>query len=173
MVSEADLGTFRSDLYYRIAAFPIRIPPLRDRGEDVLLIAEQLLRVACRRSGKRIRGLEPAAQGALTTYRWPGNVRELQNEIERAVAIAEHGESITLRHLSARLRGFSTPATAGRDGAASEEGAKLRGRTEAFERAEIEAALRRHHGNKTRSAAELGITPQGLLKKMRRLGMID
>jgi two-component system, NtrC family, response regulator HydG len=170
---EAKRGSFRSDLYYRIAAFPIRLPPLRDRPEDIGPIAEALLNAACRRSGRRVARFDPEAMGALRAFAWPGNVRELKNEIDRAVALAEDAATIGLALLSEKLR--AKPATTPSSARPAEDGddPRLRGRTADFERQEILATLERHAGKKAPAARELGLTYQGLVKKMRRLGMLD
>ena len=93
--AEIKRGTFREDLYYRLAVFPIRVPPLRERLEDVPVLAERFLKAAAERHHKRIAGFDDAAMQVLTAFDWPGNVRELQNEIERAVALTREGETIS------------------------------------------------------------------------------
>src|SRR5262245_49030528 len=103
--AEVDARNFREDLYYRIAAFPIRLPPLRDRRDDIPLLADRFLAAAAERNRKRIHGFEPEALELLVAYDWPGNVRELQNEIERGVALARDDDRIGRGHLSARLLG--------------------------------------------------------------------
>ncbi len=80
-------GCFREDLYYRLAAFPIRLPPLRERTDDVALLVEHFLVAAEARHGRRVPALSARAVAALGRHRWPGNVRELEHEIERAVAL--------------------------------------------------------------------------------------
>lgn len=92
---------FREDLYFRLSAFPILIPPLRDRGQDVLLLADGFVRQFCREFKKPLLRLSPGAAQALQQYRWPGNVRELQNAIERAVILAE-GQVIEADDLQVR-----------------------------------------------------------------------
>ena len=89
---EAQSGTFREDLYYRLNVFPIHLPPLRERGEDVVLLANTFVQHFSQRMGRAIAPLSPDALRRLTTYHWPGNVRELQNVIERAVITAQNGE---------------------------------------------------------------------------------
>jgi two-component system response regulator HupR/HoxA len=84
---------FREDLYYRLAAFPIHLPLLRERREDIALLASRFLEAAAARHHKRISGLDPEALELLALWNWPGNVRELQNEVERAVALARDGDS--------------------------------------------------------------------------------
>jgi len=99
MVSE---GRFREDLYYRLDVLQVRLPPLRDRGPDILLLARHLLGEACRRDGRR-RTLSPGAEKVIAAARWPGNVRQLQNEIQRAAALVET-EVIEAKDLSPDLR---------------------------------------------------------------------
>ncbi len=104
---EADVagGRFRRDLFYRLNVFPIHLPPLRDRAEDVPALAEHFLRHACRRARRMIPSVGPEALRLLGAYPWPGNVRELENEMERAVALAEAGRPLAPAHLSDRIAG--------------------------------------------------------------------
>jgi two-component system, NtrC family, response regulator HupR/HoxA len=95
---------FRQDLYYRLAVFSIRLPALRERRDDIPVLAARFLELASERHRKSLRGFDPSVIDLLSRFGWPGNVRELQNEIERAVALAAEGEAITADHLSARLR---------------------------------------------------------------------
>jgi Nif-specific regulatory protein len=95
-------GAFRQDLYYRLAGFPIRLPPLRERREDIPFLAARFLELASERHHKSLHGFESSVIDLLSRFDWPGNVRELQNEIERAVALATDGEAIAAVHLSAR-----------------------------------------------------------------------
>jgi DNA-binding NtrC family response regulator len=88
-------GQFRSDLYYRLNVFPVQVPPLRERPEDIQLLGEAFLRRFARKHGLKIPGFSDHAAAALTTYPWPGNVRELQNTIERAVILSENGRPIS------------------------------------------------------------------------------
>jgi DNA-binding NtrC family response regulator len=88
-------GHFRSDLYYRLNVFPVQIPPLRERAEDIIVLAEAFLRRCARKHGLKIPGFADTALAALTAYPWPGNVRELQNTIERAVILSETGRPIS------------------------------------------------------------------------------
>src|SRR5215470_13660983 len=100
---EVEQRRFREDLYYRIAAFPIRLPLLRERRDDIPLLADRFLAAAAERNRKRIDGFEPAAMERLVAYSWPGNVRELQNEVERGVALARDGDRFGVAHLSSKL----------------------------------------------------------------------
>jgi two-component system response regulator HupR/HoxA len=155
-------GKFREDLYYRLRVFPIHVPALRERLEDVPVLARHLVR----RLGALLKKptVDPSdeALAALARYSFPGNVRELANELERAILLVEPGEPITEDHLSERIQ-----EAAGTTAASS----VLQHRTDAFERDQIIAALERAGGVRTKAAEELGITYRGLLKKMRRLGM--
>ncbi|GAB1435170.1 hypothetical protein MASR2M32_13930 [Sphaerotilus sulfidivorans] len=98
---EVAAGRFRRDLFYRLNVFPIEIPPLRQRPEDIALLVAHFLARSSRRFGKTLRGLSPQAAGALHDYDWPGNVRELENMIERGVILADEGGVIEVQHLFA------------------------------------------------------------------------
>ncbi len=157
---EADVaaGRFRKDLYYRLSVFPIRLPPLRDRAEDIPALAEHFLRVYRERAHRAIPSISPEAMRCLRAYPFPGNVRELENEIERAVALADDGRPLGPEHLSDRLH----------EGA--EKTAPPRTLNEAIEqlkRRMIEDALR-ECGSKTRAAERLGLTRQSLQQMLRR-----
>jgi two-component system response regulator HupR/HoxA len=102
--ADVEAGRFRRDLYYRLNVFPIPLPPLRDRPGDIPALAEAFLRPACRRARRVVPSIVPAALALLQAYPFPGNVRELENEIERAVALAEDGPPIGPEHLSERMR---------------------------------------------------------------------
>jgi len=159
---ELKAGRFRDDLYYRLRVFPIRLPPLRERREDIPALARHLLGRLARQVKKPVAEPTEETLALLARYPFPGNVRELANELERAVLLAEAGAPITDDLLSERLQ------EAAGDGAAP---SLLQHRANAFEREQIEAALARASGVKTHAAEELGITYRGLLKKMKRLGM--
>ena len=93
MVAE---GTFRQDLLYRLNVFPLRVPPLRERGDDIVLLAEAFARRFARRSGKTMAPLTPDCRAKLKRYAWPGNVRELQNVIERGIITSRDGHRMNL-----------------------------------------------------------------------------
>jgi DNA-binding NtrC family response regulator len=160
--AEVQAGRFREDLYYRLRVFPIRVPPLRERREDIPLLARHLLARLTAQLKKAVGDPTPEALALLGRYPFPGNVRELANELERAVLLATPGAPLSDDLLS------DTVQQAAADGAAP---SVLQQRTDAFEREQIAAALARAGGVKTRAADDLGITYRGLLKKMRRLGM--
>ncbi len=169
---------FRKDLYYRLAAFPIRVPPLRDRREDIPALALLFLERAAARYRKRIDRLTPEALDMLTNAEWPGNVRQLQNEIDRAVVIARNGDAIGPHHLSRE------PAIAGIRREAARAGAPANGsvampapiatkqqslndRLAACARNIIAEALLQHKNNVSRTAQSLGISRITLQKKMK------
>ncbi|HAL91503.1 MAG TPA: sigma-54-dependent Fis family transcriptional regulator, partial [Verrucomicrobia bacterium] len=147
-------GTFREDLFFRINVFSFRLPPLRERSEDIPLLAVHLLQQI-----KPAATLSPAALAALTAYRWPGNVRELKNAIEAAAALAT--DVIGPEHLNAGMRlqfEFSPP-----EASASAEGFRnLDERMDAFEKAMITDALMKSDGVQVRAAALLGIKERSL-----------
>ncbi|MCX7712086.1 MAG: sigma-54 dependent transcriptional regulator [Chthoniobacterales bacterium] len=99
LIKAVENGDFREDLYYRLHVFPIHVPPLRERVEDIPLLAQHFFERSCRQNGVKLAGFAPGVIEALCQHRWPGNVRELQNVIERAVILAEPGKLITLEHL--------------------------------------------------------------------------
>ncbi|WP_437276032.1 sigma 54-interacting transcriptional regulator [Sorangium sp. So ce375] len=160
LAADAAAGRFRRDLYYRLRVIEIRLPPLRERREDILPLARALLAAASRRLDRPVAGFTPEAEGALERHGWPGNVRELENAVEHAVALARGGVA-DLDDLPDDVRGADPELRGG----ASEEPAE---RTlESVERRAILAALERHGGNQARAAAELGIGASTLYRKLR------
>jgi DNA-binding NtrC family response regulator len=167
--------TFREDLYFRISAVPITIPPLRDRGDDVLLLAEHFLERFRREFRKPDLTLTREAEARLRTYSWPGNVRELQNAIERA-AILANGSAIDSKSLqlpTARPTAEQLP-----DGMLEQEFLwegpldEVAQRAVAHvERFKIQNALQETKWNKTRAAEKLGVSYKTLLHKIRSLGL--
>jgi transcriptional regulator with PAS, ATPase and Fis domain len=157
---------FREDLMYRIEAARVRIPPLRERGDDVLLLAHHFLGVEARRAKKKIGGFSPEALIALGDYAFPGNVRELKNEIARAVALTPEGGHVLASALSERL----TPAS-GLSSAREARPRTLREAVELAERHTVEQALARAEGNVAQASRDLGLTRPGLYKVLVRLGL--
>ena len=160
---EAVREGFREDLYYRLAVFPIHVPPLRSRSTDIVTLAEHFLTLHGRREGKRGARLSPEASHLLQAYRWPGNVRELENEIQRGLALARPGEALTPAHFSERLTGVLEPIEA--NAFPDESLRQTLGRIETWL---IRRALERYGGNRTETARQLAITREGLYKKMKR-----
>jgi len=153
-------GRFREDLFYRLSVVPVFLPPLRQRLEDVPLLAEHFLRLHCRARGKNIRGISKKAMEAIMSHSWPGNVRELSNAIERAVVLAE-GDRIMPEHLL--HYGIQRP----HEPVPTGEVLTL----EEVERRQIESVLRRCQGNRSRAAELLGIDRKTLWRKVRRYGI--
>jgi two-component system response regulator HupR/HoxA len=165
---------FREDLYYRLSGFPIALPPLRDRREDIPVLAEGFLSAAAQRHRKRITGFDAAALECLRRFEWPGNVRELQNEVQRAVVLAEDGETIGLRYLSAHVSGAAAAPAAEAAAPAEAPGGTpvgLRGARAAFEARHIADVLRREGGNVSRTADVLGLSRMQLHRKLKEYGL--
>ncbi len=159
-------GRFRSDLYFRLKVVSIHLPPLRDRGEDIRVLARHFLKEFSRKFQKRFRDLSPEAAERFVTYPWPGNVRELRNLMERVVLL-EEGDVLAAEHLPAEFFGGRAPA------AAPSSGDTLSLPTLAqIEADHIGEVLRLTAGNKSRAARILGISRQGLIEKLRRLRIL-
>jgi PAS domain S-box-containing protein len=157
-----DAGTFRSDLYYRLNVFPIDVPPLRARSQDIPLLVEYFVSRYAAKAGKRIKGINAAALESLKSYHWPGNIRELQNVIERSVIICE-GDNFTVDESWLSRR----PVESGQQGALSRIPA-------AQEREAIEMALAESQGRvsgPSGAAARLGVPPSTLDSKIKALGI--
>jgi serine/threonine-protein kinase PknK len=150
-------GKFREDLWYRLNVISVRVPPLRERFGDVGLLVQHFLRLHS--AGRKVT-IERAAMDALSVYAWPGNVRQLENEVRRALVLAD--DTIKLEHLSREIAQAAHPKRAG-------EEFDLRGRVDALEADLVRAALRRTDGNQTRAAELLGLSRFGLQKMMKRL----
>ena len=166
LAAEVEKGAFRQDLFYRLMVFPIRLPPLRERREDIPLLAEHFLARYVQEYRRHIAGLSQEALDALANYSWPGNIRELENEIQRLVIQAEPGAWIEVAELSPQIR--KVEGTLSR--IAPKKGT-LKEMMEQVERWLITEALRDNDGNKTRTAQILGITREGLHKKLSKFGM--
>jgi transcriptional regulator with PAS, ATPase and Fis domain len=163
---EVSNGHFREDLFYRLAVFPIPVPPLRKRPEDILPLAEHFLRRYGRRERKPGCHVSRDAAHLLLSYSWPGNVRELENEIQRALALSEADGEITPNLLSESITRIIEPVEA-----VMREGESLQETLERIEAWLLRRALEAHHGHRTRTAKRLGITREGLYKKMKRFGI--
>jgi len=167
--------TFREDLYFRISSVPITIPPLRERGDDVILLAEHFLERFRREFRKPALGFTDASRARLRGYQWPGNVRELQNSIERAAILADENE-ITVEDLQLPLpRPAEKEIPEGMlddsflwNGSLEEVAQRA---VQHVERFKIEAALRETKWNKSRAAEQLGVSYKTLLHKIRALGL--
>jgi transcriptional regulator with GAF, ATPase, and Fis domain len=173
LAAEVAAHRFREDVYYRLAAFPIALPPLRARRTDIPLLAERFLAMAAARQGKRLAGLDPAALALLGRYDWPGNVRELEHAIARAVALAREGEALAPDHFAGTLRGAGRrpepPTTESPPSSAAAP--PLRDARDAFEARYIAEVLEQHGGNVARAAATLGLSRAMLHRKLRKFGL--
>jgi Nif-specific regulatory protein len=152
-------GRFRADLYYCLNVFPITVPPLRDRGEDIGLLADHFLAKCAREQGKTVRGFAPGTQELLQHYHWPGNVRELENTIERAVVVAG-GEAIQHYHLSPALQTVSAadkPVDTG-----------LFESVEAYEKNLVCEALKKTRGRRSQAAKLLKVSERVLSYKVKK-----
>jgi len=172
LLDEIQKGAFRSDLYYRISTFPVDIPPLRLRREDIPLLAAHFLSRYNKKNPKTNKRLSREAINLLLMYDFPGNVRELGNEIERAATIANNSDLILPEHLSERIR-ETQDNHSDFEGTLLKRRGKLTEMVEKLERKVIENALIRYKGNKTKAASELGLSRLGLRKKMIRYGLQD
>jgi two-component system, NtrC family, response regulator len=152
-------GRFREDLYYRVAVVVIKVPPLRDRGEDLPLLANAFLNRYAGESGRAIRGFAVDAVRAIKEYDWPGNVREMENRIRRAAIMCE-GRRVTRSEL-------------GLDASHSRYTAMtLKEARETVERELVESALARHDGNMSRAAEDLGVSRPTLYELVEKLGVV-
>jgi DNA-binding NtrC family response regulator len=193
LVSCVEKGEFRQDLYYRLNVFPLRTPPLRERKEDLLVLANHFLLRFARKHGIKPAGMSDAANAAILAYAWPGNVRELQNTIERAVILAEPGRLLPASALGLPIdlpmpdAAFSAPApvavipgtaaeplpmadaASGAGAVANEVAAPAEGgvvRLDELEKQAILAALRQTGGNRMQAATALGISIRTLRNKL-------
>jgi DNA-binding NtrC family response regulator len=175
--TEGEAGRFRVDLYYRLSVIQIDIPPLRERGDDVLLLAEHYIKTFGERLRlkKKIRGLSPEVHEIFLSYAWPGNVRELRNVVERAL-ILEDGELVTTEYLPRDLTGgaaraATTAAAEGEDGGAAgrfklpPDGVSL----DEVEDSLVRQAVERSGGNQTRAAELLRISRDQLRYRLKKL----
>jgi transcriptional regulator with GAF, ATPase, and Fis domain len=179
LLSYVEKGEFRQDLYYRLNVFPIPVPALRERGDDLLILAEHFLKRCARKHGIKVNGFADSARAMLAGYRWPGNVREMQNTIERAVILTASGRPITSAALglpgdfSACLPPATpepeiftapTPTNVNARAVTDESGGVLP--IAVLEKQAIQAALLQTDSNRTQAAALLGISIRTLRNKL-------
>ncbi len=166
-------GAFREDLYYRINRYPISIPPLRQRKEDIEALSIRLIEKINQDYGRNVKGLTPNALRALSAYSWPGNVRELENVLGRAMIFLEpHMERIEQQHLPV----FESELN-DKNGTQSDfpdvEGEKLSQAVEKFEAHIIQKTLEKHKFNRTKTAKALGVSIRNLYYKMDKYGLAN
>jgi two-component system response regulator HydG len=158
LAEEVQKGRFREDLYYRLNVIPITLPPLRDRVEDIPLLADHFLRVFAQKNGKRVQGIRRDAMELLTVHSWPGNVRELENAMERAVVLARE-ETIGIGELPAAITGSNSEARRDLSVAVGTPLAEVELRL-------IEETLRMTGGDKRVAAQLLGIATRTIYRKL-------
>jgi transcriptional regulator with GAF, ATPase, and Fis domain len=170
-------GRFREDLYYRLNVFPINLPPLRDRIEDLPRLVDHFVARFSRSTGKQVRAFDASALAALAAYSWPGNVRELENVVERAI-IVSRGPEVTAVDLDFGRRAAMQqnasgpiPATPTAPASAQASSKPLQARLHEQERAEIVAAIERNAGNIAGAARALGINRSTLYYRLRKHGL--
>ena len=163
-------GRFREDLFYRVNVVELRLPPLCERGDDILLLAQMFLERCCAEMGRERLTLSPAVQGLLLRYPWPGNVRELSNEMKRASALTP-GNIVELSHLSGRILESEAARNwlSHKKEDAAQELYELPLNLQQAEGLLIRRALEQAGGRKGRAAELLGITREGLRKKLQRM----
>jgi DNA-binding NtrC family response regulator len=176
---DAQRGAFRKDLYFRLAVILLRLPPLRERGDDVLLLAQLFLRQFGAKYGKDVREISPRARALLLSYPWPGNVRELSHVIERAV-LWSRGVMLDPDHLSLSEPATETPAAPGNESYPDQNGGTSNmtggippggGDLPQWEKTVIEQALREAGGNQTKAAQRLGISRDTLRYRLKKFGI--
>jgi Nif-specific regulatory protein len=156
-------GRFRSDLYYRLNVFPIYLPPLRERGTDIIMLADHFVLKFAKELGKPVKRISTPVLETFLAYQWPGNVRELENCLERAVLLTA-GDTIEVFHLPPSLQ------TKTKDGEKKEQG-KLKNVVESQERNLIINALKETRGNQSKAAKLLGSTKRITQYKIQKFGI--
>jgi transcriptional regulator with GAF, ATPase, and Fis domain len=162
LLKMVDEGRFLEDFFYRINDFPLTVPPLRERKEDIALLMNHYIEKLSREMSRSVEGASPEFLERLSEYHWPGNVRELEKVIKRAIILAEDGDELDVRHLAPEVMRSVEPA----EPAVRES--TLRERIEQIEQAMILEAMRRLAGNKSQVAMQLGISYPNLLSKIKR-----
>lgn len=173
--AEVKAGRFREDLFYRLNVVPLRLPPLRERRQDIEVLVRYFLKQFNERLGKNVSHIEPACLSALKYYDWPGNIRQLENVIERMVLMSDE-PILQVEELPSEVSGaFAHSELEAESGESAEDLSKfkeiVRKRTQLFERELIERALDETSGNVTRAAEKLGLSRKGLQLKLKELGL--
>jgi two-component system response regulator PilR (NtrC family) len=168
--TEVEKGTFRQDLFYRLDVIRIRLPPLRERREDLPLLVDHFLRKFSAEHGCKVAGVDPEAMQALMAYHFPGNVRELENLIERAVILAT-GDRLALDAFPSLGRLSAAAPSLTNAPLVPESGLDLERVVEDFERSIIISALERTGGNRTEAARLLGVSFRSLRYRLSKLGI--
>lgn len=168
LTEQAREGSFREDLYHRINEFKIEVPPLRERGEDIMLFAHHFLKQASKELNKEVNKFDPVVESAFYAYHWHGNLREMRNVIKRSALIAKD-QAVTPDCLPEEIKVNSDPSLIRKDIASSELSLKIA--SQHAERAIIEGALEKARQNKSEAARILKIDRKTLYNKIKELGM--
>jgi DNA-binding NtrC family response regulator len=152
---EVRKGTFREDLYFRINVVTLKLPPLRERGEDITVLARFFLSAYAKEFNSRARGFTPSAMVAMKKYNWPGNIRELENRIKKAVVLADKA---LLSPEDLDLRAENLPPILA-----------LAQAKEEFQKQYINEILERNNGNRTKTAKDLGVDPRTVFRHLEKL----
>ena len=161
-------GRFREDLFYRLNTFVVKVPPLRERPEDIPLLASYYFEEACRRHNRQLAGITPEAMIYLTRYQWPGNVRQLRSEIERIVVFAEDGQAVSSESLSPDILRAASGTSPVRFQLDFSKPINFKEIMADVERQLLSEALARQSGNASRAAESLGLRRQTFTYKLRR-----
>jgi transcriptional regulator with GAF, ATPase, and Fis domain/Tfp pilus assembly protein PilF len=164
-------GRFREDLFYRLSTFIIKVPPLRERVEDIPLLASYFFEETCRRNNRHLTGITPEAMGYLTRYSWPGNVRQLRSEIERIVVFAEDGQSVGAQSLSPDILRDAVTSSPVQFKLDFSKPVNFKEIMLHVERQLISEALARHSGNATRAAELLSLRRQTFNYKLQKFNI--
>lgn len=164
-------GRFREDLYYRLSTFIIKVPPLRERSEDIPLLASHFFEETCRRNKRELAGITPEAMGYLTRFSWPGNVRQLRSEIERIVVFAEDGQSVGVESLSPDILRDAVTSSPVQFKLDFSKPINFKEIMLHMERQLLSDALARHSGNATRAAELLGLRRQTFNYKLQKFNI--
>ncbi len=167
---EVKAGRFRDDLFYRLHVFPVRLPPLRERKEDIPLLAAHFLEKHARAFRREVEGIDPDALRALAGYPWPGNVRELENAVERAVAVSR-GRQVSLGDLPPEVKGLQGGSLPAEDLAKMPFRDAVELARDRISRDYLVALLREFGGNVTQAAARAGMERESLHRLLKRYGI--
>lgn len=169
LMERIEEGAFREDLYYRLNVVTLPVPPLRERGDDIPLLAQRFLETFAEKNRRKIKGFTPQAMDRMMRYEWPGNVRELMNALERCV-ILSRGEYISEADLPLAIQGDADPFPRADGGPLAQAPVELS--LEEVEKRTVLATLESCQGNKSETARRLGITRRTLHKKLKKYGVM-
>jgi transcriptional regulator with GAF, ATPase, and Fis domain len=170
LMEQVKKGDFREDLYYRLNVFPISVPPLRDRGTDILLLANSFLVRHARKHGIDEIAFSKNCEKAIESHNWPGNVRELENAVERAVILSERGKHIEADLLGLKSDSVKSYNDTGSDGSTSDVELES---MEEVEKRHIKNILDACGGNRSNAAKKLGLNVRTLRNKIKQYGFED